>query len=116
MEELLGWANALKPGMVADCGWRATDEDFGDCPVCLYEREDAASGEETVELGEFLHFGDARLAAAAPDLYRSARAAYGLLAMISNIPWASRVREEIAAALDKAGGGIPDAVAAGVGV
>lgn len=100
VEELLGWCDS-----VAEVGWRAKD-DADLTLVELFERETAESEVETAEVASCGGCGqeaNARLVAAAPDLYRAARRAAAYLEH-SSMVMAQETRSELLAALGKAGG------------
>ncbi len=103
--ELLGWANAIKPGSVHSSEWRTRDDaDLTLLELC--EKETADSEGESAEVASFHGCGQeasARLCAAAPDLYEAARRAMGYL-RYSSLSGAAEIRTGLAAALAKAGG------------
>ena len=103
VEELLNWANSIKVNMVHDCGWSFEDDDFEGCRIKLYEQENEGGEIVRENIGQMLHSCDAKLCAAAPDLYRAAREAYKFL-LHSSLTGADKVRERLGIALTKAGG------------
>ena len=105
IDELLGWANAVKPNNVFECGWRADTDypDVHDNRVTFYERETAESDEVREDIGSCLYAEGARLMAAAPDLYHAATFAENYLEH-STLMGADKVRAMIRAAIEKAGG------------
>lgn len=103
VEELLQWANAVKKNSVHDCGWSFEDDDFDDVRIQLCEQENEGGEVVREDIGHMLHTCDARLCAAAPDLYRAAREAYKFL-VHSSLTGADKVREHLDSAITKAGG------------
>lgn len=100
VEELLDW-----PVPMAEVGWRATD-DADRMFVEYYERDRPESEVAAYDFAAVYgcgHEANARLMAAAPDLYRAARLAAAFLEH-SSLMAAAEVRADLVSALAKAGG------------
>ncbi len=100
VEQLLDW-----PTSVAEAGWR-TAADADRMFVEYYERdkpESEVDGEDFAAVYGTGNDANARLMAAAPDLYRAARLAAAFLEH-SSLMAAAEIRADLIAALAKAGG------------
>lgn len=99
--DLLYWCDS-----VVAVGWRTRDA-ANQTVVEFFEQEGEYDETETVDVATFGgcgHKANARLCAAAPELYEAARQAMGLLRRVT-LYGATEIRMELAAALAKAGGG-----------
>lgn len=100
IEQLLDW-----PTSVAEAGWRAV-ADADKVFVEYYERdkpESEVEGEDFAAVYGTRNDENARLMAAAPDLYRAARLAAAFLEH-SSLMAAAEIRADLISALAKAGG------------